>query len=219
MMSLRFQWLGLVVLVGGCGNWPPPLVVDRDVVVTGDLDVQGEFTAASGEIGGVEIADDNVDIPGDVAIGDDLNVGGSVTIGGGDDIVVIPPPPPVPPVVPPLVIPPPVVPPPSVGELEITLAPPFVGLAEEGLRPIDCTAFTAGNFGIEVKVKIEGGIGPFAVRFRNYYGSGTNQSGAGREFTFVFDASVPTTECVSSQIRVTDIGGRVRNLFFYLRVD
>lgn len=202
----RWRMFSLVVgLTSGCGTYLPWSLGVKD-----DLNVGDTINAPNGgNIGGVIIDDEgNVIVPGD------LTVEGDATIGEGDDAVTIPPPP--------VVQPPPPdddVPPPAIGELKAILSPPFVGLAGEGSPPASCAAVATGSFGIKVEVKVEGGTGPFVVRFRNYYGAGSDQSGEGREFTFVFDASVPTTECVSSQLRVTDAEGRVKNLFFYLRVN
>src|SRR3989344_5416348 len=127
-MRLTLQWFGLVALAGGCGNWPPPLIVDRDVVVTGNLDVEGELTAAGGEIGGVEIADGNVTVPGEATIGDDLNVGGEIT--------------------PPPVIPPPVTPP---------VTPPApLPLSAELIAPVNGAVLNIGQK-FDVILEVSGG--------------------------------------------------------------
>ena len=133
-MRLTLQWFGLVALAGGCGNWPPPLIVDRDVVVTGNLDVQEELTAAGGEIGGVEIADGNVTVPGEATIGDDLNVGGEIT--------------------PPPVIPPPVTPP---------VTPPApLPLSAELIAPVNGAVLNIGQK-FDVILEVSGGTPPYTI--------------------------------------------------------
>ena len=140
-MRLTLQWFGLVALAGGCGNWPPPLIVDRDMVVTGNLDVQGELTAASGEIGGGEIADGNIAVPGEVTIGDDLNVGGNIT-----NIT--------PPITPPVTLPP-VMPPP------VTLPSPLP-LSAELIAPVNGAVLNSGQK-FDVVLEVSGGVPPYTI--------------------------------------------------------
>lgn len=228
--------LSLLALAAGC--WNKPLDIYRDIRVhgnveivsdeisEGNLDVERTVTAEDVEAHDDVTAGDDVGAVDDVMVGDDV-VAIDDVIAGDDlehvgDIVQIP-----------------TLPPPDPDDedndddgnggedtdgggnetrpLTVMLLAPFVGLLEEGISPTDCVELTLGKFNVEARLTIDGKA-PFTVQFRNYYGSirrGVIDTG---EVSFFFDASVPTTTCVSSQIRVTDAEGNEKNLFFYLSV-
>lgn len=218
----------------GCGNkWPPPINVDRPVVFHQPVSFPGgivgnvTITASDGSQGNLNVAgtvtaedvnvQENLDVGGNTTTHGDNTTVGNVIVGGDvehvGEVVQIP------------ELPPP--PPPDDeddpgdnGEPEplvVTLSSPFIGLLEEGMPPSDCVVLAVGNFNVEAHLVIDGEA-PFTVKFRNYYGSVEQEVGDGPEVSLFFDAAVPTTTCVSSQVRVTDAEGNEKNLFFYLSV-
>ena len=199
LVSIGFVLFGCAALwaLVGCRNRP---TVDRygNVHIFGGLDVDGNITS-EGTITGEDVTAED-----DVTAGDDLQY--------VDEVVQVPPLPTPPPPVPPA-------PPPSPTALTVTLLPPFVGLSAEGNPnpPATCATFVVGTFNIEVKINIEGGVVPYIVHTRNYYGANEEADAEG-DTSFFFDASVPTTECVSSQIRVTDANGEKKDVFFYVKI-